>query len=58
MDFLFWSKFHWEICKGPIYDIPGLVQIYGLAPYMREGIIWTNAGLFDWRVYVTRGSMS
>ena len=30
--------------KGPINNIPALVQINGLAPVRRQAIIWTNDG--------------
>ena len=32
--------------KGPINNIPALVQINGLAPVRRQAIIWTNDGYF------------
>ena len=32
------------VCKGPINNIPALVQINVLAPTRRQAIIWTN----DW----------
>ena len=46
------------IPKGPVDNIPALVQtINGLAPNRRQAIIWTNANLIHWRIYVwgTRG---
>ena len=32
--------------KGPINNIPGLVQIMNLAPTKRQSITWTNDGQF------------
>ena len=46
----FWLKFHWTLFRGPINNIPALVQIIAWRP---QAIIWINDGY--WRIYVPVG---
>ena len=40
----------WEVWQWPSTDLDD-----GLAPSRRQAIIWTNAGLIQWRIYVALG---
>ena len=40
---------------NPIDNNQALVQIMVLAPNRRRAVIWTNADLIYWRIYVVRG---
>ena len=44
--------------NGPIDNYLALVLENGLAPNMRQAIIWTNADQSHWRIYATLGEMS
>ena len=37
------------------YQQPSFGLDNGLAPNRRQAIIWTNADLFHWRIYVAQG---
>ena len=44
--------------KGPIHNIPALVQIMAwrrLGDKPLSEPIWTNGGLYYWRIYASRG---
>ena len=42
--------------KGPIDNKPSIGLDNGLAPNRRQAIIWTNADLIDWRIYMALGA--
>ena len=55
--FVFWSQFHWSLFLRVQLTITSIDLDNGLALYRQQAIIWTNADLIYWRIYIcgTRG---
>ena len=50
-----WLKFHWSCAEGCNWKLPSTGLDSDLAPSRRQTIIWTDAVLIDWRIYVALG---
>ena len=58
--FVFWLQFHWISILGfqlaiTLVGLPDIGLDNGLAPNMRQAIIWTNADAIHWNIFPAPG---
>ena len=51
----FWLTFHWNLFSRVQLTIFRIGSDNGLAPIIRQAIIWTNDGIVYWRIYASLG---